>query len=147
MDASSDVTGHGRNAVRVLIADDDARVRQALRALIESDPSIVVAGEACSTREVLEFDQTLHPSVILLDLILPNPEDGLSVLRRLAEIRRPVVAISLRSSLRDAALAAGACAFVEKGSSPDVLLSALHEALEAGRNCEWLTDPSTGPDA
>jgi DNA-binding NarL/FixJ family response regulator len=117
--------------VRVLICDDDPRVRQALRALIESDPAITVAGEAGCTRDVLESDATLHPSVILLDLIMPNPEDGLGLVRTLARCGgRPVVAISLRSGLSKLALEAGASAFVEKGTAPELLLAALHAAAQ-----------------
>ena len=116
---------------RVLIADDDARVRQALRALIECDPDIVVAGEAGSSREVLERDHSLSPSVVLLDLILPSEEEGMAALKQLVQSsQRPIVAISMRAYLGKAALEAGAYTFVEKGSAPDNLLAALHAAVQ-----------------
>lgn len=118
-------------AFRVLIADDDSRVRHALRELIESDPSITVACDACTSSDVLECDAALRPSVILLDLILPQAEDGISLLKLLTRTdSRPVVAMSLRGYLRDQAIAAGAWDFVEKGSAPDVLLAALHGACD-----------------
>jgi DNA-binding NarL/FixJ family response regulator len=119
--------------VSILIADDDARVRHALRALIELDPRIQVAGEALSSWEVLASDRALQPTVILLDLILPEVEDGLDLLKVLTRSAdRRVVAMSLRSGLRDEAIAAGAAAFVEKGMPPDLFLSTLCEACGAG---------------
>jgi DNA-binding NarL/FixJ family response regulator len=115
----------------VLIADDDARVRHALRTLIETDPHISVAGEASTCSEVVAYDNSLHPTVILLDLVLPQSEDGLNVLRVLAQSgTRRVVAMSLRGELRTDAMAAGACAFIEKGLSPELLLETLASACD-----------------
>lgn len=129
-----------QHTIRVLIADDDSRVRHAIRAFVEADPSMVVAGEAGSAEEVLKCERALHPSVILLDLILPQAEDGLRLLKFLAQTEhRPVIALSLRGSLRAQALEAGACAFVEKGAPPEVLLAALRaasserKAIDTGR--------------
>ncbi|GAC1332869.1 MAG: hypothetical protein NVS2B16_11730 [Chloroflexota bacterium] len=114
--------------VRVLIADDDPRVRHALRALIESSSGITVVGEAGSSDELLECDRTLDPEVILLDLILSGKEEHFDLLRILGQEGRSVVAISVRGGLRQLALDAGACAFVEKGATPDVVLQALQYA-------------------
>jgi DNA-binding NarL/FixJ family response regulator len=114
---------------RVLLVDDDARVRNALRALLSSTQGLAVAGEASSAPDALQADEQLGPDVVLLDLLLPTAGDGLEVLRRLVGRGRTVVALSIRVQLRRAALDAGAAAFVEKGVSPDVLL----EVLRSGR--------------
>ena len=53
--------------IRVLIADEDPRVRHALRALIESEPDVVVVGEAWSVDDVVDSCSHLRPSVVLLD--------------------------------------------------------------------------------
>ena len=120
-----------RAITSVLIADDDARVRHALRALIDAEPGIVVVGEAGSVSEVLECDRVLQPGVVLLDLLLPRPEEGLKLIDVLSRQRgRSVVVISVRGGLRAAALAAGARAFVEKGAAPEMVLSALYAAAE-----------------
>lgn len=124
-----DTTAARRAITSVLIADDDARVRHALRALIDAEPGIVVVGEAGSVAEVLECDHVLQPGVILLDLLLPRPEEGLKLIDVLSRERgRSVVVISVRGGLRAAALAAGARAFVEKGAAPEMVLSALYAA-------------------
>lgn len=129
--------------VRVLIADDDPRVRHALRALIESADGALVVGEACSTDELLEYDRTLEPGVILLDLILSPKDEHLDLLRLLGQEGRSVVAISVRGGMRQAALDAGACAFVEKGATPDVVLQALQTAAAQQRAMRY---PRRAPD-
>ncbi|NLG85182.1 MAG: response regulator transcription factor [Firmicutes bacterium] len=69
--------------VRVLIVDDHAIVRKGLRALLETEPGIAVAGEAGDGKEAVEMAARLKPDVILMDLVMPGM-DGLVALRRLA---------------------------------------------------------------
>ncbi|HUR17843.1 MAG TPA: response regulator [Acidimicrobiales bacterium] len=113
---------------RVLVVDDDARVRHALRALLTSSHGLAVAGEAASAPDALRVDEQLLPDIVLLDLLLPTAQEGLEVLRRLVGRGRTVVALTIRVQLRQAALDAGAAAFVEKGVSPDLLLEVLRSA-------------------
>ena len=110
---------------RVLVVDDDARVRQALRALITSSEGLSLAGEASSASEALQADEDLVPDVVLLDLLLPSAREGLAAIHGLVARGREVVALSIRVGLRSAALEAGAAAFVEKGITPEALLDVL----------------------
>ena len=116
---------------RVLVVDDDARVRHALRALIASSPELSLAGEASSSSDALRADEELVPDVVLLDLLLPSAREGLAVLGGLVARGREVIALTIRVELRRAALEAGAAAFVEKGVSPDVLLDVLRVGRRA----------------
>jgi DNA-binding NarL/FixJ family response regulator len=117
--------------LRVLIVDADARVRRGLRALLEGEPDIVVAGEAATVEQALRCGAVLRPSVILLDLMLPTVQDGLAALRLFTTHRRRCVAISWRDSLREAALEMGASGFVEKGAPPQIMLATLRTACRA----------------
>jgi DNA-binding NarL/FixJ family response regulator len=121
-----------RQPLRVLIADDDPRVRRALRAYLEMGRDIAVVGESATAGDVLAQVRVLHPAVILLDLLLPTAEDGLALLATLTDW--PVVALSVRGGLRELALQGGAAAFVEKGAAPDVLLAAIRTAGDGPRN-------------
>jgi len=112
----------------ILVVDDDARVRRAVRALIESSAGLSFAGEASSGPTALRADEALVPDVVLLDLLLPSAEEGLAVLRRLVARGRAVVAVSIGDTMSGAALAAGAATFVGKGAGPDPLLDALRVA-------------------
>ena len=126
---TAETTGPDGASVRILVVDDDSRVRRGLCALIRSSPGLSVAGEASSVGPACEAEELLAPDVVLLDLLLPSAEDGFELLSRLAAKGRPVVALSIRDVLRPAALAAGAAAFVEKCAGPDVLLQTLREVV------------------
>jgi DNA-binding NarL/FixJ family response regulator len=112
-----------------LVVDDDARVRRALRGLIECAPDLSVVGEAGSTRSAKRLDLELGPDVVVLDLLLPQAPDGMQVLAELRGRDRPVVAISRLGELGPQAMAAGAHAFLEKhGRNVDDLLDMIRAA-------------------
>jgi DNA-binding NarL/FixJ family response regulator len=115
--------------LRVLIVDDDARVRRALRRLIECSADLTVVGEAGSARSARRLDRELGPDVVVLDLLLPRAPDGMQVLRELRGRDRPVVAISRMGELGPEAMVAGAHAFMEKdGRDVDELLDMIRAA-------------------
>jgi DNA-binding NarL/FixJ family response regulator len=108
-----------RCPLRVLVLDDDPRVRAGLCRLLEATPDVVVVPLGTDA------------DVALLDVDLPDRSAVAARVRALAG-GVPVVALSLDGAARDAALASGARVFVEKDGAADVLLSALHAAT--GRN-------------
>ncbi len=115
--------------LRVLIVDDDARVRRALRSLIQCSADLTVVGEAGSTRGAKRLDLELLPDVVVLDLLLPQLPEGMRVLRELRGRDRPVVAISGMGKLGPQAMVAGAHAFLEKhGRDVDDLLDMIRAA-------------------
>ena len=115
--------------LRVLIVDDDARVRRVLRSLIECSPDLTVVGEAGSTPSAKRLDLELLPDVVVLDLLLPQAPEGMRVLRELRDRGRPVVAISYMGELGPQAVVAGAHAFLEKhGRDVDDLLHMIRSA-------------------
>jgi DNA-binding NarL/FixJ family response regulator len=115
--------------LRVLIVEDDARVRRALRRLIQCAPDLTVVGEAGSTRSAKRLDLELLPDVVVLDLLLPQAPEGMGVLRELRGRDRPVVAISCMGELGPQAMVAGAHAFLEKhGRDVDDLLDMIRAA-------------------
>jgi DNA-binding NarL/FixJ family response regulator len=115
--------------LRVLVVDDDVRVRRALRRLIECSPDLTVVGEAGSARSAKRLDLELLPDVVVLDLLLPQAWEGMGVLRELRGRDRPVVAISRMGELGPQAVGAGAHAFLEKhGRDVDDLLDMIRAA-------------------
>jgi DNA-binding NarL/FixJ family response regulator len=115
--------------VRILIVDDDARVRRALRGLIGCAPDLTVVGEAGSRSSAKRLDLELLPDVVVLDLLLPQVPQGMHVLRELRGRGRPVVAISRMGELGPQAIVAGAAAFLEKhGRDVDDLLDMIRAA-------------------
>ena len=58
--------------IRVLLVDDHTVVRQGLRRILETDEEIEIIGEAGDGRTAVELAQRLHPSVVVMDIALPE---------------------------------------------------------------------------
>lgn len=70
--------------VTILIVDDSAVIRQGLRALLRAAPELVVVGDAANGTEALEMARRLDPDVVLLDVKMGRPPDGIAVARELS---------------------------------------------------------------
>ncbi len=113
--------------MRILIADDQAEVRSALRLLIEQDSELVVAGEAGDVLGLITQAIDKSPDLVLLDWELPalqRPAALIAALRGLGAQSR-IIVLSGRPEVRQQALAAGADGFISKGDSPEGLLATL----------------------
>ena len=117
-------------SIRVLIADDHDVVRRGLRALLETEPSIEIIGEAIDGTDAVEKANELEPDVILLDLMMPR-KNGIEAI---ADIKQdnPDARILVLTSYSDdekvfAAIKAGALGYLLKETSPDELLQAVQD--------------------
>jgi CheY-like chemotaxis protein len=103
---------------RVLVVDDVATVREALRWALEDETDLPIVGEAADGLQALELAQTLTPDLVILDIELPKL-DGYTVARTLKQGSTPplIVFLSVHTdhASRQSALTAGGDAFVEKG--------------------------------
>ena len=118
------------DVIRVLVVDDDARVRRALHDLIQASGGMEVVATAGDLGAALAADERVLPAVALVDVLLPDRADGIEVVRSLTRRGRPVVATSVSASVRKDALAAGAFCFVEKSPDDQRLLSVLRHSAE-----------------
>ena len=116
--------------VRVFLVDDHEIVRRGVAEVLEEDPGIVVAGEAGSVAEALEYADARHPDVVLVDVGLPDG-DGFSLTQQLRvkpwEMRVVIFSSDADPANSAAAARAGAISFFPK----DELLSpALQRLIE-----------------
>lgn len=122
--------------MRILLADDHAIVRRGLRSLLESEPGLVVVGEAADGQEAVRLATELHPDLAVLDIAMPLL-NGIDVAARLKQLERPpkVVILSMHTDesyiLR--ALASGAQAYLLKDSTDEDLLPAVR-TVASGKN-------------
>jgi DNA-binding NarL/FixJ family response regulator len=107
---------------RVLIAHDHELVRQGLRAVLRSDRSARVVGEATTGVQVVEQAERLKPDVVIMDLIMPDL-DGVEATRRILAAN-PGTRVLILSAHHAAVMARGA-------SRADVTEYVPHAALTA----------------
>ena len=116
--------------IRVFIADDQALVRQGLRALLEVEPEIEIAGEASRGDEALEKLRGMDVDVVLLDVRMPGMT-GIEVLRGLGDTKALMLTTFDDADAVLEAIRAGAKGFLLKDVSFEQLISAIR-AIHAG---------------
>jgi DNA-binding NarL/FixJ family response regulator len=113
--------------IRVLIADDEALVRGGFRVLIETEPGMVVVGEAADGATAVELTRQTHPDVVLMDIRMPGV-DGLSATHQiaadpdLAGVHVLILTTFDHDEYVIEALGAGAAGFLIKNTEPRQLL-------------------------
>lgn len=113
---------------RILLADDQQVVRQALRCLIEREADLQVVGEAADGLEVLPLAERLQPDVLITPVAMPGLY-GLEVARRVRELAPRTGIVILTRYLNEwyvtEALRSGALAYVVRQSDAADLMRAI----------------------
>jgi len=128
--------------IKLMIADDDAKVRSAINLLLDQDKACwQVVAEVRYIEELFDKLEKEKPQLLLLDWELPEeccgdkklPESILN--DRIANLRilnkdMYIIVLSSEPQVKTEALNAGANSFVSKGDPPEVFLKALYEVCE-----------------
>ena len=135
--------------IKVLVADDQSMVRAGFRMLLAQEPDIEVVGEASNGLEAIDKATRLGPSVILMDIRMPEL-DGLEATRRILASDDPPRILVLTTFDLDEyvyeALQAGASGFVLKDDPPEQLLAAIR-TVAVGRGAALAGRDETGDPA
>src|SRR3954453_20576573 len=114
--------------IRVLVADDQAMVRAGFRMLLSGEDDIDVVGEASNGLEAVDQAARCNPTVVLMDIRMPEL-DGLEATRRILAVDAAARLLILTTFDLDEdvyeALRAGASGFVLKDDPPEQLLTAV----------------------
>lgn len=121
--------------IRVLIADDHALIRDGLRSLLAAQPDIEVVSAAANGREAVREVHRLRPSVVLMDITMPEL-NGIEATRQIAE-RCPsvkVVILSVHATVEHyyQAARAGARGYLLKESATEEVAAAIR-SVHVGR--------------
>jgi DNA-binding NarL/FixJ family response regulator len=115
-------------SIRVLVADDQSMVRAGFRMLLSGEPDIDVVAEASNGLEAVDKAARFHPTVVLMDIRMPEL-DGLEATRRILAADDAARILILTTFDLDEyvyeALSAGASGFVLKDEPPEQLIAAI----------------------
>jgi two-component system response regulator DevR len=127
--------------VRVLLCDDHELVRGGLKALLESDLTVEVVGEAGSADQAIRFAAEVKPDVVVMDIRMPG-RSGIEACREIRAGREETSVLILTSFADDEALfsaiMAGASGYVLKQIKGNDLLDAIHKVASG----QSLLDPT-----
>jgi DNA-binding NarL/FixJ family response regulator len=126
-------------AIRILLADDHQITRSGLRALLEQQPNMAVAGEAENGRLAVRMAAELKPDVIVMDINMPELngiEASRQIKAELPDIK--IIALSMHSDKRYVAgmLKAGVSGYLLKNCAFDELVAAINSVM---RNQSYLS--------
>ncbi|EWT02723.1 LuxR family transcriptional regulator [Intrasporangium oryzae NRRL B-24470] len=123
--------------VRLLIADDHPVVRAGLRAVLESEPGLVVVDDVADADEAVSRAAAGDVDVVLMDLQFGSGPDGFTATRRITSQQDAprVIVLTTYDSEADivAAVEAGAAGYLLKDAPPEELVAAVFGAA-AGRS-------------
>jgi DNA-binding NarL/FixJ family response regulator len=115
--------------IRVLVADDQAMVRAGFRMLLAHEADIEVVAEARNGLEAVDMAARYDPTVVLMDIRMPEL-DGIEATRRILAANQLAHILILTTFDLDEyvyeALSAGASGFVLKDDPPESLIAAIH---------------------
>ncbi len=139
--------------VKVLLADDNAQVRQSVLAVLRQEMPEATFGEAIDGADALRWAQAEPWDVVVLDVYMPG-ESGLQTLRALRRLCPgvPVLMFSMYASQEyvSESLKAGAAGYVLKELAPGELVQALRAVLAGGtylsETLRPLASPPPAPD-
>lgn len=114
--------------IRVIVADDQAAVREGLVTLLDLDPQITVVAEAADGSRAVDAVATVNPDVVLMDLHMPVM-DGIEATARIAANHPRTKVVVLTTYADDAsiygALQAGALGYLTKDSGREDIVRAV----------------------
>lgn len=124
--------------LKILIAEDHDVVREGLKILISSDPTLEIAGEANTGSAAVRLAKKLQPDVVLMDLAMPKGnglEASRDICRDVPNSRVLVLSAYQDDDLVQRVFESGVAGYLTKHSAADELLSAIRQVGEGKQYC------------
>ena len=117
------------SGIRVFLVEDDALIRECLRAMLELEPDIEVVGEAPAACYAIPTLESIEVDVVLMDIGMPGI-DGIEATRRLKERDPELTVVMLTSNQDDVqdAIEAGAKGYLMKACTSQQLIQGIKAA-------------------
>jgi DNA-binding NarL/FixJ family response regulator len=112
--------------LKILIADDQPKVRFALRVILERQSGLSIIGEASDAIDMLTQLKSLRPNVLIMDWELPGLAGSSLYALRVILPDTTIIALSSRPENQRLALGFGANGFVSKTAPPETLLHTMN---------------------
>jgi YesN/AraC family two-component response regulator len=131
-------------SIRVLIADDQPRARQSLRALLTTLPLTLEIREAVNGSEAIDAIETFKPDLVILDVRMPVM-DGLEAAYVIKQQwpETKIIIYSMYPEYSEIALTSGAERFIDKSDPPEKLLAEITRMMSDGTSSIGLV-PNNG---
>jgi two-component system response regulator NreC len=143
----------GKDEITIVLADDHAVVRSALRALLDAEPGVQVVAEAGDANDALRHVRGHKPSVLVLDLNMPGPSslESVPVIKEASPGTRIVVlTMQAETAFARQALQSGVTGYVLKDAADVELVQAVRSAaegktyLQPGLGARLASEPESG---
>ena len=118
--------------IRILVADDHAVVREALKQILSAEPDMIVAGQASDGCEALAQARNGDYDLLLLDIAMPMM-NGLDVLKQLKSEKADLPSMYPEEQYAIRTLKAGASGHLTKASAPEELVAAIRKVCQGGK--------------
>jgi two-component system, NarL family, response regulator NreC len=122
--------------IRILLSDDHNVVRQGLKVLLQSEPDFDVVADCSDGIETIEKIKELKPDVVVIDMVMPGM-DGIEIIKSIKneQIECKILVLSMHSDEKYVADAFryGASGYLLKGSTTNLLISAIRQIVIAGK--------------
>ena len=119
--------------IEIVLVDDHAATREELASLLETQTDLRVVGQAADGEEGVRLAQTLHPDIVLMDVVMPgmNGIDATeTVCTSVPQTRVVALSNHTGSQLVEVLLRAGATGYVRKDRAYEELLPAIRAVTE-----------------
>ena len=129
--ATIDAMAVAHQAYRVIVADDEAGIRELMRTLLSLEPDFEVVGQAGDGVEAVELVSALRPDLVVIDISMPVM-DGIEAIERIRQVSPSTRVAVLSGEPRSSRTSpAGADMHIEKGTPNEVVVATLRTLCQS----------------